>query len=443
MGIFTRKNNRSRDNPKNGLSGSQYSFFFGGTSSGKAVNERSSMQMTAVYACVRILSEAIAGLPLHLYRYTDNGGKEKALDHPLYRILHDEPNPEMSSFVFRETLMSHLLLWGNAYAQIIRNGKGEVVALYPLMPNRMTVDRDASGRLYYVYSKGNDESEALGKPQEVTLNKNDVFHIPGLGFDGIVGYSPIAMAKNAVGMAIACEEYGAKFFANGAAPGGVLEHPGTIKDPKKVKDSWNAAYGGTTNSHRVAVLEEGMKYTPISIAPEQAQFLETRKFQINEIARIFRVPPHMVGDLEKSSFSNIEQQSLEFVKYTLDPWVIRWEQSIARLLLNEKEKQNMFAKFNVDGLLRGDYVSRMNGYAIGRQNGWMSANDIRELEDLEPIPDEEGGNLYLINGAMLRLKEAGAFAENGKEETSNEETDEVLELEDREKRHRRNKNPVP
>ena len=443
MGIFTRKNNRSRDNPKNGLSGSQYSFFFGGTSSGKPVNERSSMQMTAVYACVRILSEAIAGLPLHLYRYTDSGGKEKAIDHPLYRILHDEPNPEMSSFVFRETLMSHLLLWGNAYAQIIRNGKGEIVALYPLMPNRMTVDRDATGRLYYVYSKGSDESDALGKPQEVTLNKNDVFHIPGLGFDGIVGYSPIAMAKNAVGMAIACEEYGAKFFANGAAPGGVLEHPGTIKDPKKVKDSWNAAYGGTTNSHRVAVLEEGMKYTPISISPEQAQVLETRKFQINEIARIFRVPPHMVGDLEKSSFSNIEQQSLEFVKYTLDPWVIRWEQSIARLLLNETEKQTMFARFNVDGLLRGDYVSRMNGYAIGRQNGWMSANDIRELEDLEPIPDEEGGNLYLINGAMLLLKEAGAFAEQGKEDNSNEETDEVLELEDREKRHKRNKNPVP
>ncbi len=213
-----------------------------------------------------------------------------------------------------------------------------------------------------------------------------------------------------MGLAIATEEYGAKFFANGAAPGGVLEHPGTIKDPQKVKESWNAAYQGSQNAHRVAVLEEGMKYQPIGISPEQAQFLETRKFQINEIARIFRVPPHMLADLEKSSFSNIEQQSLEFVKYTLDPWVVRWEQSMCRALLMESEKPIVFIKFNVDGLLRGDYVSRMNGYATARQNGWMSANDIRELENLDRIPAEFGGDLYLINGAMTKLQDAGAFA---------------------------------
>jgi HK97 family phage portal protein len=367
------------------------------------------MQMTAVYSCVRILAEAVAGLPLHLYKYTESGGKEKAISHPLYFLLHDEPNPEMSSFVFRETLMTHLLLWGNAYAQIIRNGKGEVIALYPLMPNRMSVDRDSSGSLYYSYTRYSDEAPTMNGVT-VTLRPSDVFHIPGLGFDGLVGYSPIAMAKNAIGMAIACEEYGAKFFANGAAPGGVLEHPGTIKDPQKVRDSWNAAYQGSSNSHRVAVLEEGMKYQPIGISPEQAQFLETRKFQINEIARIFRVPPHMVGDLEKSSFSNIEQQSLEFVKYTLDPWVIRWEQAISRALLRQDEKKQYFAKFNVDGLLRGDYVSRMNGYATARQNGWMSANDIRELENLDRIPPELGGDLYLINGNMTKLEDAGIFA---------------------------------
>ena len=232
-------------------------------------------------------------------------------------------------------------------------------------------------------------------------------------------------------MAIACEEFGAKFFANGAAPSGVLEHPGTIKDPTRVREAWQSQFGGSSNSGKVAVLEEGMKYTPISISPEQAQFLETRKFQINEIARIFRVPPHMVGDLEKSSFSNIEQQSLEFVKYTLDPWVIRWEQSLMRALLTQDEKKLYFAKFNLDGLLRGDYQSRMNGYAIGRQNGWMSANDIRELENLDRIPTEEGGDLYLINGNMLPMKNAGAFADintdNGKEETPDEE---VLELEE-------------
>jgi HK97 family phage portal protein len=400
---------KARDKPQNRTVGSNYSFFFGGTTSGKPVNEHTAMQMTAVYSCVRILAEAVAGLPLHLYKYTESGGKEKAISHPLYFLLHDEPNPEMSSFVFRETLMTHLLLWGNAYAQIIRNGKGEVIALYPLMPNRMSVDRDSSGSLYYSYTRYSDEAPTMNGVT-VTLRPSDVFHIPGLGFDGLVGYSPIAMAKNAIGMAIACEEYGAKFFANGAAPGGVLEHPGTIKDPQKVRDSWNAAYQGSSNSHRVAVLEEGMKYQPIGISPEQAQFLETRKFQINEIARIFRVPPHMVGDLEKSSFSNIEQQSLEFVKYTLDPWVIRWEQAISRALLRQDEKKLYFAKFNVDGLLRGDYVSRMNGYATARQNGWMSANDIRELENLDRIPPELGGDLYLINGNMTKLKDAGIFA---------------------------------
>lgn len=422
---------RTRDAPQNRTSGSSYSFFMGSAASGKHVNERTSMQMTAVYSCVRILSEAVASLPLNVYRYTDSGGKEKAIDHTLYRLLHDEPNPEMSSFIFRETLMTHLLLWGNAYAQIIRNGKGEVVALYPLMPDRMTVDRDRNGRLYYKYTKSNDDAPTM-ENGSVYLDPSDVLHVPGLGFDGLVGYSPIAMAKNAIGLAIAAEEYGSKFYANGAAPSGVLEHPGTLKDPERVRNSWNSTFGGSSNSHKVAVLEEGMKYTPISISPNEAQFLETRKFQINEIARIFRVPPHMVGDLEKSSFSNIEQQSLEFVKYTLDPWVIRWEQALYRSLLTEEEKKELFFKFNVEGLLRGDYASRMNGYATARQNGWMSANDIRELEDLDRIPEELGGDLYLVNGNMLPLVSAGAaYADTNKEkkEESDEETDKVLGVE--------------
>jgi len=423
---------RSRDKPQNRTAGSAYSFFMGGSSSGKAVTERSAMQMTAVYSCVRILSEAVAGLPLHVYRYNDSGGKEKAVDHPLYLLLHDEPNPEMTSFIFRETLMTHLLLWGNAYAQIIRNGKGEIIALYPLMPNKMTVDRDENGHLYYRYNRSNDEA-IQSKESTVILQPKDVLHIPGLGFDGLVGYSPIAMAKNAIGLAIATEEYGAKFFANGAAPSGVLEHPGTIKDPSKVREAWQSQFGGSSNSGKVAVLEEGMKYTPISISPEQAQFLETRKFQINEIARIFRVPPHMVGDLEKSSFSNIEQQSLEFVKYTLDPWVVRWEQAMSRALFNADEKKRYFVKFNLEGLLRGDYQSRMEGYATARQNGWMSANDIRELENLDRIAPEDGGDLYLVNGNMVPLTLAGAaYVDNpndvGKEDTD-EKSEEVLGVE--------------
>ncbi|MEA4824072.1 MAG: phage portal protein [Clostridiaceae bacterium] len=409
---------KPRDKPKN-LGSS--SFLLGGSSSGKVVNERTAMQMTAVYSCVRILAEAIASLPLFVYKYGSDGSKDKYIDHPLWRVLHDEPNPEMTSFVFRETMMNHLLLTGNAYAQIIRNARGDVVALYPLMPDRMTVDRDSYGRLYYRYRKSSDDAPEIGKAKQsdVILAPSDVLHVLGLGFDGLVGYSPIAMAKNAVGLAIAAEEYGAKFFANGAAPSGVLEHPGTIKDPERIRQSWQSTFGGSANSNKIAVLEEGLKYTPIAISPEQAQFLETRKFQINEIARIFRVPPHMLADLEKSSFSNIEQQSLEFVKYTLDPWVIRWEQAMNKSLLLESEKRDVFTKFNVDGLLRGDYASRMTGYATARQNGWMSANDIRQLENLDRIPAELGGDLFLINGAMTKLQDAGAFVNSTEtEETS-------------------------
>ncbi|MDR1701359.1 MAG: phage portal protein [Sporomusaceae bacterium] len=409
MNIFSRFF-KARDKPNNSLTGSNYSFLFGGTtSSGKTVNARTAMRATAVYCCVRILSEAIAGLPLHIYK-NNSGGKEKMLSHPLYRLLHDEPNPEMTSFVFRETLMSHLLLWGNAYAQIIRDGRGKVLAIYPLLPDKMAVGRATGGEIFYRYQsvKG-----------IVLLRREEVLHIPGLGFDGLIGYSPIFMAQNAIGLALATEEYGAKFFANGANPGGVLEHPGIVKDPARVRDSWNSVYQGSGNAHRVAVLEEGMSFKSIGIPPEQAQFLETRKFQLNEIARIFRVPPHMAGDLERSSFSNIEQQSLEFVKYTLDPWVVRWEQAMQKALLLPSEKEDHFIKFNLDGLLRGDYQSRMNGYAVGRQNGWLSANDIRELEDLNRIPAESGGDLFLINGAMTKLTDAGAFADkNQKEEIS-------------------------
>ena len=452
MGVFSGIF-RSRDKPKDRTAGSAYSFFLGGTSSGKYVTERSAMQMTAVYCCVRILSEAVASLPLQFYRYTEDGGKEKAVDHPLYFLLHDEPNPEMTSFIFRETLMTHLLLFGNSFAQIIRNGKGEVVALYPLMPDRMKVDRDENGKIYYEYTV-NDSDDVSGRKgtdkagRIVKLEAYDVLHIPGLGFDGLVGYSPIAMAKNAIGLAMATEEYGSKFFANGAAPSGVLEHPGTIKDPARVRESWQSTFGGSGNSNKIAVLEEGMKYTPISISPEQAQFLETRKFQIDEIARIFRVPPHMIGDLEKSSFNNIEQQSLEFVKYTLDPWVSRWEQAMSRALLRPDEKKVYFFKFNVDGLLRGDYQSRMSGYATARQNGWMSANDIRELEQMDRIPAEEGGDLYLVNGNMIPItgtirsgddsgEEQGKDVPEAEPEKTEPETEENQEESDEDARSKR------
>lgn len=428
---------QARDKPTDKAADAGYSFLFGRTTSGKPVNETTAMQTTAVYACVRILSEAVASLPVHVYRYREDGGKEKVIDHPLYQVLHDEPNPEMTSFVFRETLMSHLLIWGNAYAQIIRDGAGRVLALYPLLPNKMDVQRDDRGEIYYVYSRSSDENPNFKEYGDIQLKKEDVLHIPGLGFDGLIGYSPIAMAKNAVGMTLACEEYGASFFANGANPGGVLEHPGVLKDPAKVRESWNAVYRGSNNAHKIAVLEEGMKYQQIGIPPEEAQFLETRKFQINEIARLYRIPPHMIGDLDKSSFSNIEQQSLEFVKYTLDPWVIRWEQGLQKALLLPGEKGKYFIKLNVDGLLRGDYQSRMQGYSIGRQNGWYSTNDIREMEDLNPLSDEEGGNLYLINGNMCKLSDAGIFAGRGSKQETQEPVPEETPPQENRKRGKR------
>lgn len=420
MGILERLGlKRQRGEPKNKYEGNDFSLLFGRTTSGKTVNELTALQTTAVYACVRILSETIASLPLHVYRYTE-GGKAKDTGHVLYTLLHDEPNPDMTSFVFRETLMSHLLIWGNAYSQILRDRSGQVIGLYPLLPDQMSVHRSEKGKLYYVYNRYEEDNPNFQEKGSIVLSQEEVLHIPGLGFDGLIGYSPIALAKNAVGMTLACEEYGASFFGNGANPGGVLEHPGILKDPAKVRDSWNAVYQGTRNAHKVAVLEEGMSYKQIGIPPEEAQFLETRKFQVNEIARLFRIPPHMVGDLEKSSFSNIEQQSLEFVKYTLDPWVVRFEQALKKSLLLPEEKKTHFIKFNVDGLLRGDYQSRMNGYAIGRQNGWLSTNDIRELEELNPIPPEEGGDLYLINGNMTKLKDAGGFMKDNHEGESHE-----------------------
>ncbi|WP_313120118.1 phage portal protein [Proteiniclasticum ruminis] len=389
-------------------------FYMGQSVSGKVVNERSSMQTTAVFACVRIIAETVASLPLHTYQYKGDG-KEKIYTHPLYRILHDEPNPEMTSFTLRETMMTHILLWGNSYCQIIRNGKGEVVNIYPLLPDKMTVDRDNKGNLYYAYRKDNTTHY---------LGPEDVLHVPGLGFDGVMGYSPVALAKNAIGLNIAAEEYGGRFFANNATPSGILSTSGTIKDPTKVRDAWQAAYGGINNSNKVAVLEDGLQYQAISMPNSDAQFLETRKFQIEEICRIFQVPPHMVADLSKSSFSNIENQSISFVVHTIRPWLVRIEQAMNRKLFLEKEKGKCFVSFNASALMRGDYKSRMDGYAIGIQNGFFSVNDVRRMENMDPISEEDGGDLYLVNGNMLPLKMAGAYAKKALEESGGDGPDE-------------------
>lgn len=416
----------SRDKPRNIISGAE-TFYFGSSVSGKMVTPRNAVQVSTVYACVRVIAETIASLPLAVYEETDSGSR-KATEHPLYRLLHDEPNTEMTSFVLREVMLSHLLLWGNSYSQIIRTGKNHIVGLYPLLPDHMDVDRDVrTGKLVYTYTTTNGE--------RVRIDPTDVLHIPGLGFDGIMGYSPIALEKNAIGLGIAAEEYGSTFFKNGARPSGVLTHPNTVKDPKRLRDNWNAAYGGSSNGGKVAILEESMSFTPISLPNNEAQFLETRKFQVEEICRIYRVPPHLVGNLDRATFSNIENQSIDFAVHTIRPWLVRIEQAMNRALFSEKEKGRFYVQFNMDGLMRGDYKSRMEGYAIGRQNGWLSANDIRALENLNPISEEEGGSQYLVNGNMIPIGLCGitslVAAMNAAEEPASDtnQSDEQIEEE--------------
>jgi len=384
---------RARDKPQNAVSTTP-TFLFGPSGAGKSVSVQSAIQVSAVYACVRVIAETVASLPLHVFKVTDNGS-EKAAEHTLYRLLHDEPNREMTSFILRETMLTHLLLWGNSYSQIIRTGRNQIDSLYPLLPDHMEVDRDSNGKLTYTYTTSEGKTYRLAA--------EEVLHIPGLGFDGVVGYSPIALEKNAIGLGLAVEEYGSKFFSNGARPSGILTHPNTVKNPKTLRESWNAAYGGSTNSGRVAILEEGMKFETISMPNNEAQFLETRKFQVSEICRIYRVPPHLVGDLEHATFSNIEHQSISFAVHTIRPWLVRIEQSINRALFSDKEKGRYYVQFNIDGLMRGAYKERMEGYAIARQNGWMSANDIRLLENLNPLTEEQGGDTYLVNGNMLPI----------------------------------------
>jgi HK97 family phage portal protein len=371
------------------------------------VDEKSAMQIATVYACVRLLAESVACLPLHLYQLDGEDGKLKAKNHPLYKILYRQANPEMTSFSFWEVMMTHLLLWGNAYAQIVRDGKNGILGLYPLLPENVEMDRENGGELYYIYHAYTDEVPGETN-KDILFRREEVLHIPGMGFNGLVGFSPIAMMKNALGTTLAVEKYGSSFFRNGAQPSGVLEHPGVLKNPEKIRANWSTVYGGANNAHKVAVLEEGMHYKPISLPPEDSQFLSTREFGVEEICRIFRVPPHMVQDLKRSTYNNIEHQSIDFVVHTLAPWLTRIEQAIIKDLLLEEEQAQYFPKFNVDGLLRGDYKSRMEGYAIGFSNGFLSPNDIRRLENMDPIPEEQGGNVYVANGSYVKLKDIGA-----------------------------------
>ncbi|MBR0131076.1 MAG: phage portal protein, partial [Firmicutes bacterium] len=280
---------------------------------------------------------------------------------------------------------------------------------YPLLPEYVETDRDEKGQIYYIYHAYTDEKPGE-KNKDIYFRYDEVFHVPGLGFNGLVGFSPIAMMKNSLGTTLAVEKYGSSFFRNGAQPSGVLEHPGVLKNPEKIRENWSDVYGGANNAHKVAVLEEGMQYKAISLPPEDSQFLSTRQFGVNEICRIFRVPPHMVQDLEHATFSNIEHQSIDFVVHTLTPWLVRFEQAIVKDLLLPDEQEIYFPKFNVDGLLRGDYQSRMQGYATGISNGFLSPNDVHRLENMDLIAAEKGGDDYYLNGGYVKLEDAGKAA---------------------------------
>lgn len=366
------------------------------TAAGVHVNHKNSLEQSTVFACVRVLSETVAGLPFVLYRRRDRG-KERATDHPLFPILRYLPNTEMTAFELKETLMGHVATWGNAYAEIEFNNGGRVRGLWPLRPDKMKVVR-RDGLLWYIYTLPN------GTPVELPFQR--IMHIRGLGFDGVVGYDPISMARQAIALAMATEEFGSRFFSNGAEMGMTLSHPGLLSKEAgdRLVKSVEKRHQGLSNAHRIMVLEEGLKAEKIGIPPENAQFLETRKFQVPEIARFYRMPLHKINYLEQATFSNIEHQSIEFVTDTIDPWCIRWEQAVYRDLLTPSERQQYFAEYLVDALLRGDTESRYQAYAVGRQNGWLSANDIRERENMNPV---EGGDVYLVPLNMIPANEVG------------------------------------
>lgn len=351
------------------------------THSGVSLTESSSLRVVAVYACVNLLSSTVAALPLIVYRRLGKG-KERASDLGLYRLLHDEPNPEQTSYIWRQDFMAHVLLWGHGYSEIETNGSGDPIAFWPLPPWRVTPARTPNKDIFY----------------KVSLPDGGTKNVPSfamLHIQALMGLSPIRQAMEAVGLAQAAQEFGARLFGQGANMGGIVEHPGhlTAEGHDNLEKSLNDNYAGLGKAHRIMLLEEGMKWAKVGIAPEEAQFLETRKFQRGEIASLFRIPPHMIGDLDKATFSNIEHQGIEYVVHTLRPWLVAWEQELKRKAVRQLE--DIFAEHLVDGLLRGDTISRYQSYQIARQNGWLNADDIRELENMNPLPDGQG-EVYVV-----------------------------------------------
>lgn len=375
---------------------------FGGfpTKSGVKVNEESALRYITVYSCVRVLAETLGSLPLFVYRSLPDGGSEKVKDHPAYYLLHDLPNDEMTTQTWREAMMGHLTLSGNCYSIITHNMKGQAMDLYPVpWYSVQPIRNNTSGKIEY---QVNDRGKMEVFPSE------KVFHIPGFGFDGIQGYSPIRMAAESIGIGMAATEFSARFYGQGMNIGGVLEHPNELSDPAFERlQKWLEEMGsGMANSWKPLILEGGMKFNRIPMPLTDAQFIETRKFTRDEICGLFRVPPHMVANLERATFSNIEHLSIDFVQHSLLPYVTRWEQTINWKCFTQDERgKGYYVKFNVAGLLRGDYKSRQEGLAIMRQNGVINGNDWRGIEELNPIDGDEG-TAYLVNGNMIPITSA-------------------------------------
>ncbi len=349
------------------------------TTAGMRVSADGALQLSAVFACVRIIASQFASLPFTLYRNRPDGGKDRVTDHPVYRLLARKPNQYQNAFEWREMMAGHLALRGNAYNQIVTDGRGNITALIPLHPDRMQIVLATNGDYGYRYTQMNGAI--------ITYSRGEIWHLRGLSSDGVIGLSPIALARNAIGGAMAAQDYGARFFANDATPtGGWIEYPGSFKDKQareQFRESLQESQSGI-NHGKLAVFEFGMKYHQISVTPEDAQFLETRRFHVTDIARWFGVPPHKIGDLDRATNNNIEQQALEFVQETLGPMAERWEASIEAELLFDDE--DLEAEFQFSQLMRGDSQSRATFYNMGIQSGWLTRNEARIAENLNPLP---------------------------------------------------------
>ncbi len=360
------------------------------SAAGVPVTGDSALTYPAFWAAVSLIAADIASLPLFLYRRLPNGGKERFTDHNLYRLLHDEPNLEMSSLIFRETLQAHLLVWGNAYAEIERDALGRVAALWPLTPNQVQPFRQTfDGPLLYRVTNADGT--------ETVLRAEEVLHIPGLGYDGYMGYSVVGKARESVGLGLAMQQFGATFFANGSTFNGIFMSPRPM-GPKEKTDNiaeLRKFHQGLDKAHRFVLLEGGLDYKQLGVPPDDAQFLESRSFHISDIARWFKVSPHKLADLSRATFSNIEHLAIDHVVTCLRPWCVRWEQEINRKLIAPQERKIQFVEHLVDGLLRGDLQSRYAAYAVGRQWGWLSADDVLEKENMNPLPNGQG-KLYLV-----------------------------------------------